>query len=221
MARMVSRNRKIILILFAAASLMLTGCQSAYYKTVEQFGVHKRDLMTSRVKKARDAQKDAKDQFQSALERFNAVLNIKNGTLKEKYDTLNKELEKSERKAEVVHKRIKSVEDVSEDLFSEWESELKQYSNKSMRSASQKKLTDTRKKYQRLITAMKRAEKKIEPVLNVFRDQVLFLKHNLNAEAITSIQSELSAIESNVASLIGEMETSIKEADTFIKAMNK
>ncbi len=66
---------------------------------------------------------------------------------------------------------------------------------------------------------MKRAEKKIDPVLLVFRDQVLFLKHNLNAQAIASLQGELVSIKTDVASLISEMEASIREADAFIKEM--
>jgi len=68
---------------------------------------------------------------------------------------------------------------------------------------------------------MKRAEKKIQPVLSAFKDQVLFLKHNLNAKAIASLQSELVSVESNVASLIKEMGTSIAEANAFISAMSQ
>lgn len=68
---------------------------------------------------------------------------------------------------------------------------------------------------------MKRAEKKIDPVLSLFQDQVLFLKHNLNAKAIASIKSELRDVESNVASLIASMEKSIGEADAFIQTLGK
>jgi hypothetical protein len=66
---------------------------------------------------------------------------------------------------------------------------------------------------------MKRAERKIDPVLNAFRDQVLYLKHNLNAQAIASLQSELVSIESDVARLIQEMDASIREANSFIASM--
>ena len=68
---------------------------------------------------------------------------------------------------------------------------------------------------------MKQAERKIDPVLSAFRDQVLFLKHNLNAQAVASLQGELVSIESNVASLIKEMDASIAEANTFINSMGK
>ena len=47
-------------------TLTASGCQTAYYETMEKLGYHKRDLMVSDVKKARDAQQDAKEQFKSA-----------------------------------------------------------------------------------------------------------------------------------------------------------
>ncbi len=204
-----------------AAALMLTGCQSAYYKTMEKFGIHKRDLLVSRVEDARDSQQAAKEQFRSALERFSEVLQFEGGDLEKKYKQLDAEYKGSEEKAAAVRSRIASVEDVAGALFKEWEAELNQYSNESLRRASQQKLVETQRRYDQLIGAMKRAESKIEPVLTAFRDQVLFLKHNLNARAIASLQSELVTVESDVASLIREMEASIGEADAFIQAMLK
>lgn len=202
-------------------SLIGLGCQSVYYDTMEKMGYHKRDLMVSNVEKARDAQQEAKEQFKSALERFTTVLNVKGGELQDKYDTLNAEYEKSEAKAQAVRDRIASVEDVSAALFKEWEAELKEYSSASLRQNSQKKLTQTRTQYAQLIKAMKRAETKMDPVLAKFKDQVLFLKHNLNAQAIASLKNELVSVEGNIGSLIKEMETSIKEADSFIASMAK
>jgi len=207
--------------LLLVTSLSFFGCQSAYYAGMEKMGYHKRDLMVSDVEKARDAQQEAKEQFKSALDRFTTVLHIKGGELQKKYDTLNAEYERSEGKAKAVRDRIASVEDVSEALFTEWEAELKEYSSASLRRSSQTKLTQTRTQYTKLIKAMKRAESKMPPVLAKLKDQVLFLKHNLNAQAIASLKGELGAVESNIKILIKEMETSIKQADSFISSMNK
>ena len=110
---------------------------------------------------------------------------------------------------------------MAEDLFAEWQEELNQYTSSSLKQSSARKLRETQKKYAQLIGAMKRAEKKIDPVLAAFQDQVLYLKHNLNAQAIASLQSELASIETDVAKLIKEMEASIKEADAFISSMEK
>lgn len=199
----------------------LVGCSTTYYSTLEKVGIHKRDLMVSRVEDARDAQEDAKQQFQSALEQFTSVVAVKGGDLEQKYNTLNDAYRESEKKADIVSKRIVRVEDVSEALFDEWEDELSLYSSPRLREESRKKLEQTRRDYTRLIKAMKRAEKKIQPVLVAFRDQVLYLKHNLNAQAISSLKNELVAIEDNVAGLVSEMEASIKEAEQFIEALRR
>lgn len=202
-------------------SLGTFGCQSVYYDTMEKIGYHKRDLLVSDVEKARDAQQEAKEQFKSALERFTKTLNIEGGELQDKYDVLNAEYEQSEVNAQAVRDRIASVENVSEALFEEWKAELEEYSSAALRKNSQKQLTQTRTQYAQLIKVMKRAETKMDPVLAKFKDQVLFLKHNLNAQAIASLKSELVSVEGNIASLIKEMEASIKEADSFIAAMEK
>jgi len=41
----------------------------------------------------------------------------------------------------------------------------------------------------------------MDPVLEAFEDQVLFLKHNLNAQAIGALENELGQIRQDVDSL--------------------
>lgn len=199
----------------------LSACSSVYYKGLEKIGIPKREVMVHRVEKARDTQEETKQQFKSALEQFTAVTNFKGGDLEATYNKLNGEYEASVKKAEEVNKRIADIEDVSSALFAEWETELGQYSNAALRQNSQQKLTATKAHYQQLIAAMRRAEAKIEPVLSVFRDQVLYLKHNLNAQAIASLKGQLGSVQSDVSALVTAMEKSINEADAFIKTMEK
>lgn len=209
--------------LFASLALMLSlcACSSAQYVVMEKFGIHKREILVDRVEEARDSQKEAKEQFASALEEFSAVLNFKGGTLEAKYRKLQEVFDRSEARAEEVRERIDKVEDVAEALFDEWQDELELYSSDSLRRSSATKLKTTRSHYQRLMAAMRRAEAKIDPVLSPLRDQVLFLKHNLNAQAIASLQSELGRVEGDVSSLIREMEAAIREADAFIGRMEE
>lgn len=208
-------RRSFFLLLF----LILTGCSSAYYRAAESLGFHKRDILVHRVEKARDSQEEAKTQFKNALDRFTALTGFKGGSLEEKYRELDAEYERSRAKADKVRKRIDDIEDVSEALFDEWENELSQYQNPSLKRSSQQKLTGTRRRYDQLIAAMKRAESKMEPVLLTFRDQVLFLKHNLNAQAIASLRGELDSLQTDISALIKSMEASIRDADEFIKSV--
>jgi hypothetical protein len=59
----------------------------------------------------------------------------------------------------------------------------------------------------------------MDPILVVFNDQVLFLKHNLNARAIASIQDEVTVMEEEVANLIVDMNAAIAEAESFVKQL--
>jgi len=171
------------------------------------------------VEDARGDQEAAKETFKTALERFSEVVKQPDTDLKKKYDALNSELGRCEKRASTLSGRIDSIEDVSEDLFAEWEKELGAYTNQDLRRSSEKELAKTKDRYGQLISAMRNAESKMEPVLASFRDHVLYLKHNLNAQAIASLQGELTALEGDTAALIKDMEAAIAEADAFIKDM--
>lgn len=202
-----------------ALLFLLTACSTAYYGTMEKFGVYKRDIMVDRVEAARDAQDNAKDTFQSALEQFSSVVSYRGGELESTYQRLNKSYENSRDAAKQVAERIQAIERVAEDLFDEWNDELDEYNNSTLRADSARKLHETQREYQRMLQTMKTVQAKIPPVLSVFHDQVLYLKHNLNARAISALQGEYRSIEGSVSRLIAELNTSIAKADQFIRRM--
>ena len=203
----------------AAVLAAACGCSTLYYRTMEKLGQEKRDILVSRVGKARDAQQDTQEVFKDALEQFGSVVRFDGGDLQKQYDKLSAELERCEGRAEAVRSRIDDVDRVARDLFREWAAEAKQFQNAEYRRDSEAKLRATRKNYDQMIEAMRRAESKIEPVLAVFRDQVLYLKHHLNARALASLQDESAKIEMDVHQLIADLSESIAEADRFIQTM--
>ena len=210
---------KLTLLALTAIIVGLSSCSTVYYGTMEKIGVHKRDIMVDRVEEARDTQQEAKEQFLTAMEQFKSVVNFQGGDLEKEYNRLNATLKRTETEAANVRNRIDAVVDVSDALFSEWRAEIKQYTSDSLRKSSQRKYDMTKQKYTELIKAMKRAEAKLEPALAPLRDQVLFMKHNLNARAIAGLSGELTTVEANVDRLVRDMETAITEADRFIAAL--
>ncbi len=199
----------------------MAGCSTMYYGAMEKVGIHKRDIMADRVKAARDTQNDAKEQFLTAMEQFKSVVSFDGGNLEKEYNRFNTTLKKTEAKAADVRDRIRAVEDVSQALFKEWKTEIQQYASDSLRMASQQKYDLTRKKYAELIKSMKKAESKLEPALVPLRDQVLFMKHNLNARAIAGLNNEVDGIQTHVDQLVREMESAIAQADAFIATLEK
>ncbi len=196
--------------------LFLRKCRYFYYRVKESAGHHKRDIVVCRVEEACDSLEETKVQFEDALERFRDLIQTDTGALDVRYKVLKRQLDLSQAKANTVHERILLIEEVSQALFLEWEVELDQYANRSLRAQSRTKLKSSRQHYSRLIKAMHRAEDKIQPVLSAFKDQVLFLKHNLNAQAIAALQHEFFEISMDIAQLIRAMENSIEEANEFV-----
>ena len=205
----------------AAAMAALCGCSTIYYGTMEKFGQEKRDILVKRGGKARDAQQETQEVFKDALEQFGSVVRFDGGDLQKQYDRMSAELARCEGRAADVGARIDDVERVARDLFREWEGEAKQYQNAAYRRDSEAKLRETRRNCDRMLEAMRNAESKIEPVLSVFRDQVLYLKHNLNAKALASLQDESARIETDVNRLIQDLSAAIAEADRFIQSMGE
>lgn len=200
--------------------LLATGCQSAVRKTMysayEVVGVEKRDLLKKRVDNARDEQKEAGEQFQDALEKFKGLYAFEGGNLEKQYRKAKGSFEDASEEAQEVRNSIKKMEVVAGDLFAEWEKEAGKIETSTLRSRSRGLLADTRRKYTDLHTTLKKSEARMEPVLAKLNDQVLYLKHNLNAQAITSLKGEASSIEKEIEKLVSEMNKAIKEADQFI-----
>lgn len=212
--------RRILAVAFLPAVLAATSCSSMYYSTMESLGREKREILVSRVKAASSDQTKAKEQFADALEQFQVVLGKSGGDLESKYRKLESEFKSCQSRAGKVRERIDSIENVSKALFKEWEKELDQYKSADLRATSERRLAETRRQYETMITAMTRAADKMDPVLGAFNDRVLFLKHNLNAQAITSLQADVAGIEDDVARLIADMEKSIAESAAFIERMD-
>ena len=209
------------LLLVLMLGLGISGCSGTYYNAMEKAGYHKRDILVSRVEKARDSQEEAQEQFTSALAQFGSVVKIDDSNLKSAYEKLNAEYEDSEEAAEDVSDRIDNVESVSKALFREWEEELELFQNKSLRATSEKKFKATQQRYSQMIATMHKAEVSMDPVLKTFRDNVLFLKHNLNAQAIGALRGEFSSLSADIDQLIGKMNTSIESSNKFIAEMGE
>ena len=129
---------------------------------------------------------------------------------------MNAEFEDSQEAAQVVTDRIDSVAAVATALFKEWQLEIEQYTNPDFKRSSTRQLRETRARYEGMLKTMRKSEASMQPVLNTFRDNVLFLKHNLNAQAIGSLKGEFASLQEDIAVLIREMNRSIAESDQFI-----
>ncbi len=199
--------------------ITLAGCQTAYYSAMEKVGVHKREILVDRIEKAQDSQEEVQEEFKSALEQFQSVVAFDGGELEEQYNLLQATYDDSKAAVDDVNKRIDKIEDVADALFDEWQDEIGQYSNQNLKRQSQTRLRETQSRYNKLVKTMRRSEAKMSPFLILLNDNVLYLKHNLNAKAIAALKGELKGIQKNVKQIIADINVSIAESNRFIKSL--
>lgn len=203
--------------------LVLPGCRSAlqdaYFDAREKLGTPRRALLVDRIADARDSQQEAQKTFASALDAFQSVTGFRGGDLEALYRDLDAAFARSTDRADEVRARIQAVEDVAASLFREWEDELDAYEDPALRRQSERQLRQSREQYEALAARMARVEQSMTPVLEAFEDRVLFLKHNLNARAVASLEETAGALRTDVRSLLRDMEASIAEADAYIREM--
>jgi hypothetical protein len=218
--------RRFIVVAAVLVMLPVAGCRQAkeaareqYYTALEKVGLEKREVLVKRVDNAREAQQKAEKQFRDALEEFKALVDYRGGELESRYEKLRGEYEDAKQRADTVHDKIRAVKNVATALFKEWETEIGKYTNAEMKRVSQRELAETRTRYEQLVVVMERAASRMDPVLAKLQDQVLFLKHNLNAKVLGSLQTTAVSLQTDVDALIRDMEASIREADAFIKDM--
>jgi len=218
--------RRFIVVAAVLVMLPVAGCRQAkeaareqYYTALEKVGLEKREVLVKRVDNAREAQQKAEKQFRDALEEFKALVDYRGGELESRYEKLRGEYEDAKQRADTVHDKIRAVKNVATALFKEWETEIGKYTNAEMKRVSQRELAETRTRYEQLVVVMERAASRMDPVLAKLQDQVLFLKHNLNARALGSLSGTARSLELEVSGLIQQMQGSIAEAESYIKEM--
>ncbi len=191
-----------------------------YYNAKESIGEHKRDIVVYQVERACTSLQDTRNEFEDALTKFKSLVNVSETSLEHKYNLLNRQYQFCRSKSDAVGDRINAIEEVSNALFAEWENELNEYSDRKLRNASKQQLKAAKQNYMRLIKTMRQAEAKIHPVLSAFKDQVLYLKHNLNAKAISTLHHEFIDISIDISHLIQAMELTISEASQFVSLIS-
>jgi len=206
---------------FLVSLLTLSACRNVVYSAYEKVGVYKRDLLKKRVVAARDEEMSAQKGFKDTLTRLKEMTGFEGGELEKQYRELQSNYDDSVSRVAAVHKRVREVETVADDLFAEWDKENKQIETDSLRQVSRQQLNDTRRRYDEMLLALKKSEQSMDPVLHKLHDYVLALKHTLNAQAIAALGGESAKIQADVARLIEDMNTSIAHADEFIRQMPK
>ena len=210
--------RKISAVLILVA--LTSGCQTLYNTTLEKvFGMEKRQIFKKSVEDVNANQKKAQETFKDSITKLKELYNFNGGNLEVIYNKLKSAHDASQAQADKVHERISNMDGVARSMFSEWESEIKTYSNQTFAENSRRQLGETKARYAKLYKSVRESESSMKPVLKQLSDHVLYLKHNLNSSSIGALRGESASIQTRIEGLIKNMNSSIQEADVFIQSL--
>jgi ElaB/YqjD/DUF883 family membrane-anchored ribosome-binding protein len=216
-----AQTKRRTLILLAPFSLLgVSGCQTIYFAAMEKLGREKRDILVKRILTVKKDQEQTQEQLKTTLEAFKEVTGFEGGNLEKTYNRLNDSYERCRDRANDLHNHVNSVDDVAKRMFSEWKGEVKDMRNFTLKRQSQALLTDAQRQHSSYMQQMRSTENRIKPVLQAFGDQVVFLKHNLNARAISSLKKTSADLDLQASDLIREINASSREADQYIQTLS-
>jgi ATP-dependent protease HslVU (ClpYQ) peptidase subunit len=199
--------------------LILAGCTRTYDTTAELFGKKKKDVLVDRIVAARNAQFDARDQFAAALDQLLSVAGYKGTSLEDEYSALNSQYNRCRSQTNNVESRLADARRAARSLFHQWENELDQYSSAVVRRSSEEKLKDMQMRYENVVYALEKARDKLYPALTALKDQVLLVRHNLNAQTALSSGEEMAIAEKEISALLQEIDRATADADSFVRQM--
>lgn len=210
-----------LVLLSSCQNTLRKAAKNTIYSAYETVGIEKRDLFKRRVDSVREDQSQASESFQSVYDRLKELYAHDGGQLERQYRRLESEFESSKSRSGDVKESFAQLETVAQDLFDEWEREIQQIQTASLKSKSRQRLNQTKSQFEKFRSSLKTSIKKMDPVLAQLQDQVLYLKHNLNAKAIGTLEKEKLRIEKDVEILLKDLQKSIESADLVLRELEQ
>ncbi|MEM9602179.1 MAG: DUF2959 family protein [Pseudomonadota bacterium] len=209
-------------VLAVMALSLVTGCATTYYSVWETLGYQKRDILKTRVERARDSQQQAFDRFEAVARASAPLASALDGTVDTagQVQSLRVAYRNAARTASTVRAHIDQVDDVSQALFSEWEAELINTASSTQRSNDHQELAETRQAYNSLIGAMRGAEAGIAPVLSTVEDSMRGLDA-VDGELTASQVSGFLSLQGDLERLTGDLQRSIDAATRFAERLER
>jgi len=204
---------------FSCANPIKKAVNKAKYEAYEMVGMEKRDLFKKEVANVKEEQEETGEAFKDALTKLKEIYLFDGGDLEKAHGKLNSSYEEAKEKSKNVSGRITQLDTVAQDLFTEWQNEIQEISSADLKSKSRDRLAETRQKYNQLHKQLKTSEAKIAPVLSKLKDQVLYMKHNLNAKAIGGLKTESAKIQNDIEKLMNEMKESNAKAESLMREL--
>jgi hypothetical protein len=162
---------------------------------------------------------DTKLQLVKTLDIYNALMADDAKDRKKLYNSLQKEMENTEKRRATIGEVAATMSAEADTLFKQWTDSAAAIENADLRKKSEERLAATKASYAEIGTVGQKASDLYGPFMKDLQDQVTFLGHDLNAEAVASLKPEAAKINEAASKLIQSIDDTITTANTNIGAL--
>jgi hypothetical protein len=150
---------------------------------------------------------------------YNALMADEAKDRKKLYNSLQKEMENTEKRRATIGEVAATMSAEADTLFKQWTDSAAAIENADLRKKSEERLAATKASYAEIGTVGQKASDLYGPFMKDLQDQVTFLGHDLNAEAVASLKPEAAKINEAASKLIQSIDDTITTANTNIGAL--
>ncbi len=181
---------------------------------------HKRtDEHIEKIERASDEMKDLRKHLDKVFEAYHKTLREGTDKRRSSYNELVKALERCEEKTKELRKRHEEMDKQAEEYFKRWKNSVKDIKNADLEQRSEGRLETTRRRYREVSESWKGMREDYEPVLAELRDQIVYLGHDLNEDAVLSLKEDAAELEELASALFRSMEGFGSTADEYISGL--
>jgi ElaB/YqjD/DUF883 family membrane-anchored ribosome-binding protein len=163
---------------------------------------------------------ETKQQLQKTMDVYNSLMADGAQDLPKLYKDLQKQMEDTQKRREKIKQEAATMSTEAEALFTSWSASAAAIENPDLRKKSEDRLAKTKASYEQIGKAGDKASDLYDPFMKALQDQVTYLGHDLNADALASLKPEAQKINQEADKLMKSIDDTITTANTNIGALN-
>ena len=182
-------------------------------------GVKQVQQLVKKAGSTAEAITQAKLQFQKTMDVYNAVLADDAKDRKALYKKLQGEMETTEKRRADVLRADDEMKTDADIVFKSWADSTGAIASPDLKKRSEERLAKTKERCAQIQAAGHRVGEAYLPFMSTLKDQVTYLGHDLNAEAVASLKKDAAKVNAQAQEVTKRVDEAVATINASIGAL--
>jgi hypothetical protein len=163
--------------------------------------------------------REARDQVQKTIGVYNSIIELTAKDTKGAYKDLGKQTADCEKKVADLGPRVDEMKAGALSYFDAWKAATAAITDPDLRKRAEKRLADSQARYDDIAAAGRDARSRFDSLMTEIRDQSVFLGHDLNPSAISSLKPDAAKLNDHGKAALAKIDAVAKLYDDYAASM--